>query len=54
MGIFTYLKIESVPGVSVTLSPCTRFPNSLPKARDHTCLVIGSAMSLLYFVMDSP
>ena len=47
-------KIESVPGVLVTLSPWARFPNSFPKARDHVVAVIGSSMSFLYLVIDSP
>ncbi len=47
-------KIESVPGVLVAASPWARLPNSFPKARDHMCCVMGSSMSFLYFVMDSP
>jgi hypothetical protein len=47
-------KIELVPGVLVTVSPCARFPNSLPKARAQMSRRCGSACSLLYFAMDSP
>ncbi len=47
-------KMAFVPGVFVDVSPCARFPNSLPKARDHVGLVIGSLISVLYLVMDSP
>jgi hypothetical protein len=47
-------KIESVPGVLVTLSPWERFPNSFPKAHDHVVAVIGSSMRFLYLVIDSP
>jgi hypothetical protein len=47
--------IESIPGVLVTfLSPWARFPNSFPRSRARTVLVIGSVMSFLYFVMDLP
>jgi len=38
----------------VRSSPCARFPNSFPKARDHVCVRMGSVTSFLYFVIDSP
>ena len=47
-------KIESIPGVLVRLSPCARFPNSFPNARDHVCARIGSFTSFLYLVIGSP
>lgn len=46
--------MASVPGVLVTSSPCARFPNSFPKARDHVCDRTGSVRSFLYLVIDSP
>lgn len=47
-------KMESVPGVLMSLLPCTRFPNSFPNVQDHVCASIGSFRSFLYFVIDLP
>ena len=45
---------ESVPFVLVLLSPCVRFPHSLPNAVVYTAYVAGYVASLLYFVIVSP